>query len=429
MRTPLPICRLLLLLGLAPLVTFGTPAKALDPMIAPAINSLGLDLYREQIKSANGTSVLLSPYSIATALAMTYAGADGGTKSEMSRILRLPADPVECSAAFQSLAAQLAGVASASEKELAYRREAGGDATPIQLDVANRIFVQRGYALRPDFVDLLHGHFNSDPAELDFTRDPAKARQVINQWVADRTHDRIRDLLPDGQPTTDTRLALINALYLRAAWENEFNASATQSEPFHLAGREAAAVPTMREQRYYGYAKHEGYSVVTLPYLTRKLQFVVIVPDALDGLAALEKSLTATTLSGWTKLAGREVDLHLPKFKLEPAMMPLGKALQALGMKTAFDQPKGSANFDRMAPRKPDDYLAIGDVYHKTWLELDEHGTEAAAATAVTMVTLSAMVPSPQPPVEVKADRPFLFAIQHVDSGACLFLGRVTDPR
>ena len=416
---------------------FGLPLLAGDvqaanptPDVSTAINALGLDLYRQQVKSAPGESVLLSPFSISTALAMVYAGADGDTHAEMQRVLYLPKDQAACGAAFQSLATQLAEVVSASEQEVASRRKDGGNATPIQLNVANGIFTQRGYALRPAFVDQLHQDFHSDLAELDFRGASDQARQTINQWVADQTHDRIRDLLPEGLPSTDTRLALVNALYLRAAWQDEFHESATQPEPFRFISAATAPVPTMRARRWYGYAKRDGYTVVSLPYLTGKLQFVLLVPDAPDGLTALEKSLTGKALTDCAHLDPREVDLHLPKFKLEPAMMPLRDALVALGMKSAFDQPKASANFDRLAPRKPDDYLALGAVFHKTWLSLDEHGTEAAAATIVEMVTFGIAMPRKEPPpVEVRADRPFLFAIQHVPSGACLFLGRVTDPR
>jgi serine protease inhibitor len=157
------------------------------------------------------------------------------------------------------------------------------------------------------------------------------------------------------------------------------------------------------------------------------LQFVVILPDEPTGLAALEKQLTPKLLAEFAHTPVEKVVLHLPKFRLEPPTMALADHLQALGMKTAFDNPKHSANFDRMAPRQPSDYLYIGNVYHKTFLALDEKGTEAAAATAVAMMAGAAM-PLKKPP-EVRVDHPFIFAIQHVPSGACLFLGRVTDPR
>src|SRR5207302_11274012 len=138
---------------------------------------------------------------------------------------------------------------------------------------------------------------------------------------------------------------------------------------------------------------------------------------------------TGELLAQCAKLQTRDIDLHLPKFKLEPPTMPLAEKFEALGMKTAFDIPRGSANFNKIAPRKPNDYLYISNIFHKTFIAVDEKGTEAAAATAVVMMRATAIARPKPPPIEVKVDRPFVYAIQHVSSGACLFLGRVTDPR
>jgi serpin B len=184
----------------------------------------------------------------------------------------------------------------------------------------------------------------------------------------------------------------------------------------------------MNQTVTYGYAKESGYAVVQLPYEGGVLSFLILLPEARDGLADLEKKLTAELFAKMAKIPKREVELHLPKFRIEPPTVPLGDVLQQLGMKTAFDQPTGKANFDRMAPRKPDQYLYISEVFHKAYLVLDEKGTEAAAATAVAMAPAAAVAPREVPPV-VRVDHPFVFAIQHVPSGTCLFLGRVTDPR
>jgi len=185
----------------------------------------------------------------------------------------------------------------------------------------------------------------------------------------------------------------------------------------------------MRKTTNFGYARREGFTVVTLPYAGNDLQFVVLLPDDINGLRDLESKLSADVLAGCAKLEKRDVDLHLPKFKLAPPTVALKEKFEALGMKTAFDIPPGSANFDKIAPRKPNDYLYISNIFHKTFIALDEKGTEAAAATAVVMMARSALMSPPPPPVEVKIDRPFVCAIQHVPSGVCLFLGRVTDPR
>jgi serpin B len=185
----------------------------------------------------------------------------------------------------------------------------------------------------------------------------------------------------------------------------------------------------MRKTARFGYAKREGFTAVTVPYLGDDLQFLVLLPDEINGLRAVESKLTAEVLAGCAKLEARDIDLHLPKFKLEPPTIALAEKLQALGMKSAFNIPQGSANFDKIAPRKPTDYLYISNVFHKTFIAVDEKGTEAAAATAVVMMQATSMRGPKPSPVEVKVDRPFVYAIQHVPSGVCLFLGRVTDPR
>ena len=183
----------------------------------------------------------------------------------------------------------------------------------------------------------------------------------------------------------------------------------------------------MTQRNEFPYRKGDGFSMLQLPYSGDEILFLIILPDKVDGLAMVETKLTPSLLGGATKWEQRDVTLYLPKLKLEPPVLPLGQTLQALGMKTAFDKPPRSANFDRMAPRRPNDYLALSEVFHKTFLKLDEEGTEAAAATALQMVTLG--IHEPKKAIEVKVDHPFLFAIQQQSSGACLFLGRVTDPR
>ena len=268
------------------------------------------------------------------------------------------------------------------------------------------------------------------PLELvDFVKNATGATQQINAWVLEQTRQRIRDLIPRDALKANTRLVLANAIYLKAPWAKPFSADATKPEPFHVRGGEAVNVPTMHgHDRSCGYAKRDGFTAVTIPYVESDLQFVVLLPDEVKGLQSLERKITNAMLAECAKLETRELDLHLPKFKFEPPTLNLGATLQALGMKTAFDQPPGSANFDRMAPRKPNDYLYISEVFHKTFIAVDEKGTEAAAATAVAMARTTSMR-NPPKPLEVKIDRPFLYAIQHVPSGTCLFIGRVTDPR
>jgi serpin B len=224
---------------------------------------------------------------------------------------------------------------------------------------------------------------------------------------------------------------LVNALYLKAPWQKPFPKNATQPRPFHFAEGATRNLPTNQLTTPLGYAAEDGVTAVALDYLGGGLQCLILLPATGQPLDSFVSRLTPDDFSRWSKLAdgGRKtVALYLPKFRLEGTTLPLGRALRQLGMKSAFDEPAGSANFDRIAPRQPNDYLAISEVFHQTFVALDEEGTEAAAATAVAMVALTAIA-EPQRPIEVRVDRPFLFAIQHRATGACLFVGRVTDPR
>jgi serpin B len=305
----------------------------------------------------------------------------------------------------------------------------GGPSEPITLNIANRLFAQKSYHFREAYLALVKQNFGGEFEPLDFAADPAAATQRINKWVADQTRDRIRDLIPGGALDKTTRLVLANALYLKAPWASEFSQNATQSESFFVHSA-PVNVPMMRKtDKNFSYARREGFTVVGVPYAGNELQFVVLLPDDINGLRELESKLSADVLVGCAKLQRRDVDLHLPKFKFEPPTITLAKQFEALGMKSAFDQPKGSANFDKIAPRTPDDYLYISQIFHKTFIAVDEKGTEAAAATAVAMMAASAMQPAAPPPIKVKVDRPFIYAIQQVPSGVCLFLGRVADPR
>jgi serpin B len=396
-------------------------------LAAKATNELGVDLHR-QLAAGDG-NLCISPYSINSALAMTFAGADGETRSEMARVLHFP-DGGDVPASFLALQNSLEQMSAKTGELVKESKKFGGPSEPITLNIANRLFAQKGYSFREAFLSLIKQNFGGAFEPLDFVANPAAATQRINKWVADQTHDRIRDLIPSGALDKTTRLVLANALYLKAPWASEFSQSATQPEPFFVHGGAPVDVPMMRKtDKNFGYARREGFTVVSLPYAGNDLQLIVLLPDDINGLRALESKLSADLLASCAKLQKRDVDLYLPKFKLEPPTITLAKQFEALGMKTAFDQPKGSANFDKIAPRTPDDYLYISQIFHKTFIAVDEKGTEAAAATAVAMLAGTALRSPPPPPIEVKVDRPFLYAVQHVPSGVCLFLGRVTDPR
>jgi serpin B len=408
------------------IATMAHGATSFD-LAAKATNQLGVDLYRQL--GTGDDNLCISPYSIDSALAMTFAGADGETRTEMARVLHFPNDD-GVPASFSALQHSLEQMSAKTAELVKESKKFGGSGEPITLNIANRLFAQKDYDFRQAFLSLVKQNYGAAFEPVDFTENPAAAAQYINKWVADQTHDKIRDLIPADALNKLTRLVLANALYLKAPWADAFSDKTTQPEPFFVRGAGPVDVPMMRKRsEHFGYARRQGFTIVSLPYVGDDLQFVVLLPDDINGLRTIQSKLTADILAQCAKLEQRDVDLRVPKFKLEPPTIALAETFQALGMKTAFDIPHGSANFDKIAPRKPNDYLYISNIFHKTFIDVDEKGTEAAAATAVVMMMATGLAQPKPPPIEVKVDRPFVYAIQHVPSGVCLFLGRVTDPR
>ena len=424
-----------------------------------ATNRLGLELFHLAAAGTPDDNVLLSPYSIQTALAMTYAGADGDTRAEMARVLHFPPDDAPLADSFGALRDALDqsvlnsnavaehnqavvrqnyndllrladGATSRGEKvppaitqrmaELAARLT-----PPSELHLANRLYGQTGFAFREPFLALIKNGYAASLETVDFKTGAEPARVRINTWVEQQTHQKIPNLIPAGGVDGDTRLVLVNALYFKMPWKNVFTKGATTDRPFQARGTEPVGVPTMRGKANFGYAKRVGYTAVTLPYLGGDLQFLILLPDDPAGVNELATRITPELLRDCAKLEPNgDIILFLPKFRLEPPAIPLRGSLTVLGLETAFNRTR--ANFNRMAPPQPDTPLSLADVFHKTYLALDEEGTEAAAATSVAFGVLSLGALAPP---EVHVDHPFIFAIQHRESGACLFLGRVTDPR
>ncbi len=414
-------------LFVSPLITsiaaFATDSRS----AAMATNEFGVDLYR---KFATGAENLcLSPYSIQSALAMTFAGANGETRAEMARVLHFAPRDENIHSSFAALQKSLEEMAATTAKNVGQSKKIGGPSEPITLAIANRLFAQKGYGFRAAFLALVKNNYGAPMEPLDFAQNPTGATKTINDWVAEQTRKRIRDLIPMGALDAMTRMVLANALYLKAPWAEPFEKEQTRPQPFYVHGGEPVDVSMMHEHsHHFGYAKQPGFTVVSLPYSGGNLNFVVLLPDNVKGLADFEAKLTPSTLAKCAKLRPADIDLSMPKFKFEPSTMALKSQLEALGMKTAFDEPPGSANFDRLAPRKPNEYLYLSKVFHKTFIAVDEKGTEAAAATAAAMALAASAIQRDEP-IEVKVDRPFLYLIQHAPSGVCLFLGRVTDPR
>ncbi|MGH8047818.1 MAG: serpin family protein [Chthoniobacterales bacterium] len=394
---------------LALLAADSTLAAEMPNPAATAINSLGIDLLHQDTSKGN---FAFSPYSIQIAFAMTSAGTAGETLMQMRKVLWYP--KTDMNAAFSTLSTQLAKI---QPSQFGY----------LELNAANRLFAQRGFAFKKPFLDLVLADYKAPVALSDFKADPDAALKEINLWVESQTHNRIRHLLPPKSLDRLTRLVIVNALYFKASWLGcNFETDNTQPRPFHLTKDKVVSVPTMLSRGELGYSKAAGFTAVSIRYVQDELQFLILLPDAPDGLPVLEKNLTAQMLAGCARLPATSVEITLPKFKLEPPELDLQKVLIKLGMTHAFDIPSGSADFDGMVDSKGPDAVFISKAFHKTILFINETGTEAAASSAVVMAARSG---GRIPEAKVAIDRPFLFAVQHVPSGACLFLGRVTDPR
>ncbi len=400
------------------LATAATAAD--DNPAASSTNKLGLELY--QLFATDPGNLCLSPYSIQSAFAMTANGAAGKTLEEMRGVLHYPQNPGALNSSFSTLAGDFL---KRHERAAAWTKRAGKGEPAFQLMVANRLFGQKGYPFTPAFLKTLEDSYRAPLQIADFEGNPDGERKTINQWVEGQTRERIKDLLPDGSLDDNTRLVLVNALYFKAAWQHKFTKSATSKEPFHLDSAKQVGVDTMRVTKSFGYSKEDGYTALTLPY-SAGFVMLLVIPDEIDGLAGIDRKLSAEKLASLARLPTKNISLHFPKFKIEGGTIQLKKSFATLGMKLAFD--RKLADFGPMTSDKSLPGLYIDNAYHKTFIAVDEDGTEAAAATAVVMAQRSAMRP-PAEPIEVRVDRPFFYSIMDTNSRTALFLGRVTDPR
>lgn len=373
-------------------------------------NAFALDLYRTL--SAGDANIFYSPYSISTALAMTYAGAAGDTAAQMAQTLHYPLDPARLHPAFNALDLQI----SAGQKP------ASKDVQPFQLSVANSLWAQQDFQFRQEYLDLVGMNYGAGLRLLDFKSDPETPRQTINRWVEDQTNQRIKDLLPQGSLDTYTRLVLANAIYFKADWMNPFEASKTNPGPFHKLDGSQVDTPMMVYKHPAGlrYYQADGLQAVELSYVGGTVSMLILVPDS-GNFDQVQSTLDAAQLdSVLSGLQDATVNLVLPKFQFA-ADYRMADTLKAMGMPDAFNVNK--ADFSGMDGERD---LYIGGVFHKAFVAVDEKGTEAAAATGIVMEAASALInPSV---VNLVVDRPFIFLIRHNPTGAILFMGRVMDP-
>lgn len=377
------------------------PVPPLDPDAGPMINAFAGDLYAN-LKSSKG-NVFFSPFSIAAALGMTATGAKGNTLDQMQTVLHLPKDAGTVDARFAGL------IHALSNPNAGY-----------QLTTANAIWAQKGFPWRPEFKARV-ARYGAGLTDADFATQPDKERLTVNAWVEEKTKDKIKELLKSGTVTPDTRMVLANAIYFKGDWLEQFDKKATRPAPFTSSDGTKADAPLMYRKGKYSLYKDDGVQVLSLPYKGNDLSLLVALPTNVDGLPALERELRPDLMTKWVKGLKTTPDLQvfLPKFKVETEYS-LGRTLIDMGMKDAFDGTV--ADFGGM--HSGAERLAISLVVHKAYVDVNEEGTEAAAATGVVMTRLSAVAR----PNIFRADHPFVFAIRHNASGAILFLGRVERP-
>ena len=390
--------------------TFSASAATRRPTLPPRIdqsdssnNAFATDLYA-QFSSTDG-NVFFSPVSIQMALAMTWGGANGQTADEMTKALHFDADT------HKRLGAFAADVNSGAK--------AGG----YELASSNALWLDRGFPFDRDYISFVRKSYKAKLAAADFAGDSAGSRKAINDWVAEQTHDRIKELVPEGTIDRNTRLVLANAIYFNGKWTHTFDKNLTLEQDFRTASGKKVKTSLMMQRGHFRYGEDDAVQVLEIPYGNDQLCMRIFLPRKANGLGALERRMTSPRLAVLAeKLRQEDVMLYLPRFKIE-ARLPLKEALQAMGMKLAFEQ--GTADFTAMSR---DGGLYISAVLHNAFIKVDEEGTEAAAATGVVGGIFGGQ-PGPAPqPIEFKADHPFVFAIVHRKTDTMLFMGRLTNP-
>lgn len=378
------------------------PASPADTAAVVAGNTrFAFELYR-RLQAAEG-NLFFSPYSISTALAMTYAGADGTTRQQLADTLRFIPDGQMLHAAFSTL-----------QSQLKQEQEKG----EIELSIANALWIENNFPLLHTFTSLTSRFYGAAVNQVRFKTDTEKARRTINTWVEEKTENKIQELIKPGVLDSFTRLVLTNAIYFKGNWARPFKKERTKEEQFWVEPGTSAMVPMMNQQEELGYMEDAMLQALEMTYTGDTLSMIVLLPRKTDGLKDLEGALTAELLSSRLESIRKcDVRVCMPKFTMT-SQFDLSRTLAAMGMPEAFSE---AADFSGMTGGKD---LFISAVVHKAFVDVNEEGTEAAAATGVVMRLTAA----PAPPPLFRADHPFIFLIRHNPTGSLLFLGRVARP-
>lgn len=377
-------------------------------------NAFAIELYA-QLKDTTKGNLFVSPYSISSAMAMTSMGADGETKSEIDKVLHFNTDRNALATSFSILNDQILTPKGTPEEF-------------PQVNIANSMWMQVEKPFMPEFVEVLDKYFKSGIYALNFAHDPEQARQEINQWVENHTHNKITDLFPSGSINHDTHLVIANAIYMQAPWKIQFEKDNTTHEMFYLAEDNMALVEMMNAISTFRFMVNDQFALLEMPYGLEKegsgadLAMLVFLPKEIEGLAQLEKDISVEKLKAWMdQMDYTDVQVRFPKFKLDYDVS-LKETLSKMGMPIAFTS---AADFSGISGTRD---VAIDNVVHKAYINVDEKGTEAAAATGVVVGLTSLGEEIDVPPYYFLADHPFLMMIVDKKTDTILFMGRYVDP-
>ena len=372
---------------------------------AEATNKFALDLHKCLTDASE--NLFYSPASLLIALAMTSLGARGNTASEIMKVLHVASvSSADLNESMKNFIDSLNGASDENNKLL----------------TANRLFVQKSFEILKSFQEGTHEFYHAEIALVDYVANVEKAREEINQWVEQQTNDKIKDLIPAGMLSSDTRLTLVNAIYFKSVWQKKFKKGETFPGSFFLSQNEEIKVEMMHQEADFKLVESQDLAclILEMPYLGNKLSMVIFLPNEIDGLAKLEDKITYDSLQQSFSLLDTsvdEVEVIFPKFKLTQ-QFELNDILAKMGAEEMFIP--GKADLSGISPEP----LFVSQVVHKAFVEVNEEGTEAGAATAIGVNVMSMPLPKPM----FKADHPFLFVIRHNESGAILFLGRLMKP-
>jgi serpin B len=380
----------------------GSTTEGINAVI-DANNQFTFDLYSQFKKEQKDENIFFSPYSISVALTMTYEGARGQTAKEMQSVLHIPEHAKLRRPNFAKIINEI------NKKDKKYK-----------LSTANALWAQKDYKFLEEYENTIKRYYGGKVTNVDFidSQEREKSRLLINNWVEDQTNKKIKDLIPQGALNTYTRLVLTNAIYFKGMWVKQFDKKDTREENFTTSSGQTVKVPMMRligDDANFNYAETAEIQILEMPYEGEDLSMLMVLPKG-DKLDDLERSITSEKLSEWKNmLTNRRVDIFIPKFKFKTKYFMVN-TLTKMGMPSAFN----GADFSGMDGTKD---LTIQNVIHQAFVEVNEEGTEAAAATGIIVGITSVQIT----PV-FRADHPFIFVIQHKDTGLVLFLGRVSDP-